>query len=212
MDILLIEDNLTITNALKYSFESNSISVCICNDLDSARDCINASFKLVLLDISFPTSNGIDFYKECVSRYNIPCIFLTARDSEEDIIKGLSLGAVDYITKPFSSRVLLLKVSKYIKKDNVVTVKDISFDFNKMEVYELNKKIELTSLEVKILALLFKNINKVVSRDYIINYIWDITGNDVNDNTVTVYLKRIRSKLNSDIIKTVKGVGYRIDE
>lgn len=212
MDILLIEDNLTITNALKYSFESNNISVCVCNDLDSARDKINASFKLVLLDISFPLGDGIDFYKECVVSYNIPCIFLTARDSEEDIIRGLSLGAVDYITKPFSSRVLLLKVSKYIKKDNVVSVKGISFDFNKMEVYESNKKIDLTSLEVKILALLFKNINKVVSRDYIINYIWDITGNDVNDNTVTVYLKRIRSKLNSDLIKTVKGVGYRIDE
>ena len=101
---------------------------------------------------------------------------------------------------------------KLINIENVVKVKNITFDFDKMEVYNDGNLVNLTSLEIKILGLLFKSINKVVTRDYIINYIWDITGNDVNDNTLTVYLKRIREKLGVDLIKTVKGVGYRIDD
>ena len=98
------------------------------------------------------------------------------------------------------------------KKNTIIKVKDISFDLDKMMVYKEAEKIELTSLELKILSLLFINLNKVVTRNDIIDKIWEWTGNDVNDNTVTVYLKRIREKIETDIIITIKGIGYRIDE
>ena len=140
---------------------------------------------------------------------------MTARDSEDDIVKGLELGAEDYMTKPFSTRELLARIKRNImKKQNntIITIQDISFDLDKMEVSKNNKVIPLTRLEIKILYLLFTNLGRVVRRDYMIEKIWEWTGNDVNDNTVTVYLKRIREKLQTDIIITIKGIGYRIDD
>ena len=105
------------------------------------------------------------------------------------------------------------KVQDEIEKiNNEINIKDIKFNFDKMEIYKNNEKINMTSLEIKILNLLFENLNKVVTREYLIECIWNWTGNDVNDNTITVYLKRIRKKIGNDIIITVKGIGYRIDE
>ena len=119
------------------------------------------------------------------------------------------------MTKPFSVKELIARINKIIhkgQKNNKIRIKNIEFDLDKMVVTKDNEEIVLTSLELKILNLLFLNINKVVPRDNIIDKIWEWTGNDVNDNTVTVYLKRIREKLDSNIIKTVKGIGYRIDK
>ena len=119
------------------------------------------------------------------------------------------------MTKPFSTRELLARIKRNImKKQNntIITIQDISFDLDKMEVSKNNKVIPLTRLEIKILYLLFTNLGRVVRRDYMIEKIWEWTGNDVNDNTVTVYLKRIREKLQTDIIITIKGIGYRIDD
>ncbi len=167
---------------------------------------------LIILDVSLPDGNGFDLYKNHVN--NIKTIFLTARDTEDDIVLGLELGADDYITKPFSTRELLARINRILinKENNKITIKDITFDFDKMEVSKNGEAINLSSLELKILALLFNNMNKVVTRQLIIERIWEWTGNDVYDNTVTVYMKRIREKLASDIIITLKGVGYRIDE
>ena len=150
-----------------------------------------------------------------LKKSQIPVIFLTARDDEDDIIKGLNLGAEDYMTKPFSTRELLARVNKIIlrnKNSSVIKVKDISFDLDKMVVNKNNIKVELSSLELKILHLLFINIGSAVSRNTILEKIWEWTGNDVDDHTITVYLKRIREKLGTDIIITIKGIGYRIDE
>ena len=140
---------------------------------------------------------------------------MTAKDDEDDVVKGLELGADDYIIKPFSTRELIARINRIVLKGDqhlVIKVKDIEFDIDKMVVLKNSVEINLTSLELKILHLLFVNLNKVVKRDEIIERIWEWTGNDVNDNTVTVYLKRIRKKLGTDIIKTIKGIGYRIDE
>jgi DNA-binding response OmpR family regulator len=145
----------------------------------------------------------------------VPTIFLTAKDDENDIVKGLELGADDYITKPFSTRELIARINKIVLKGNKnlkIKVQDIEFDLDKMAVYKNGQEVILTSLELKILNLLFTNINKVVKRDDIIEKVWEWTGNDINDNTVTVYLKRIREKLDSNIIKTIKGIGYRVDK
>ena len=141
-------------------------------------------------------------------------LFRSAKDEEEDIIKGLLMGAEDYITKPFSTKELLVRISKILLRfqNNIIKVKDITFDMEKMIVYKKGIEIELTSLELKLLHLLFLNIGKVVSRITILDNIWKWTGNEVDDHTITVYLKRIREKLKSNIIITIKGIGYRIDK
>ena len=170
---------------------------------------------LIILDVSLPDGNGFSLYSNLIKQKKIATIFLTAKDDEDDVVKGLELGADDYITKPFSTRELIARINRIVLKGDqhlVIKVKDIEFDIDKMVVLKNSVEINLTSLELKILHLLFVNLNKVVKRDEIIERIWEWTGNDVNDNTVTVYLKRIRKKLGTDIIKTIKGIGYRIDE
>ncbi len=212
MDILLIEDNLTIKDALLYMFNKEGFNTCYSLSIKDAKKVLEkVSPRLILLDVSLPDGNGFDFYKECIKGL-IPTIFLTAKNEEEDIVKGLTLGAEDYITKPFKTGELLARVNKVLKKNNVIIVKNIKFDLNKMIVSKDNNIINLTSLEIKILYYLFKNLNRVVTRDELIDFIWSVTGNDVNDNTLTVYLKRIREKLEENIILTVKGIGYRINE
>ncbi len=214
MDILLIEDNQTITKGLTYTFSNTNYNLVSASNIEEAKQILtNKIPKLILLDVTLPDGNGFDLYEEKIKILNIPTIFLTAKDTEDDIVKGLELGAVDYITKPFSTRELLARINRILSsKQSTIKVKNITFNFDKMEVFKNDEIINLTSLETKILYLLFTNINKVVKREYLIEYIWNLTGNDINDNTITVYLKRIREKLGIDIIKTVKGIGYRIDE
>lgn len=216
MEILLIEDNLTIVKGLEYSFKQENYNLNIATNLKQASEIIkDKKIELIILDITLPDGNGLDFYESSIKKLNIATIFLTAQDDEETIVKGLNLGAEDYITKPFSTKELFARMNKIIlrnKKNTIITVKNIKFDIDKMIVYKDNKNIELTSLELKILYLLFSNLDKVVKRDDILEKIWEWTGNDVNDNTLTVYLKRIRQKLDSDIITTVKGIGYRVDK
>ena len=216
MDILLIEDNENIVNGLKYAFSKNNYNLVGKTTNKSAiKYLVENKPELIILDVSLPDGNGFDLYENFIKEKEIPVIFLTARDDENDVIKGLNLGAEDYMTKPFSTKELLVRVNKIIlrnKKISVIKVKDISFDLNKMIVKKENTEIDLSSLELKILHLLFLNIGKVVKRNTILDKIWEWTGNDVDDHTVTVYLKRIREKLGTDIITTVKGIGYRIDE
>lgn len=214
MDILLIEDNQTITKGLTYTFSNTNYNLVSASNIEEAKQILTTKIpKLILLDVTLPDGNGFDLYEEKIKILNIPTIFLTAKDTEDDIVKGLKLGAVDYITKPFSTRELLARINRILSsKQSTIKVKNITFNFDKMEVFKNDEIINLTSLETKILYLLFTNINKVVKREYLIEYIWNLTGNDINDNTITVYLKRIREKLGIDIIKTVKGIGYRIDE
>ena len=213
MNLLLIEDNNTIIKGLEYTFKQNNYQITSISYLQESKKYLETNKPdIIVLDVSLPDGNGFDFYEKYIKEKNIKTIFLTAKDNEDDIVKGLQL-ADDYLTKPFSTKELLARINKIITKNNnnYIIVKDIKFDFNKMTVYKQDKQVMLTSLELKILQLLFNNLNKVVTRDYLIESIWNWTGNDVNDNTITVYLKRIREKLDSDIIKTIKGIGYRVD-
>ena len=215
INILLVEDNQTITKGLEYAFEQNKFLYASCSSIEKAKKYLESTkVNIIILDISLPDGNGFDFYKNVIKNKKIPTIFLTAKDTEDDIVKGFELGAEDYITKPFSTRELIARINRIIlrEKNNEINIKDIKFNFDKMEIYKNNEKINMTSLEIKILNLLFENLNKVVTREYLIECIWNWTGNDVNDNTITVYLKRIRKKIGNDIIITVKGIGYRIDE
>lgn len=215
MKILLIEDNLSILESLEYSLTRNGLKVDKSTTVKEAKERIfNKKIDLIILDVSLPDGNGFDLYKNVIKPLNIDTIFLTAIDDEEKIVSSLNLGAEDYITKPFSMSVLLARINKVLmrkEKNNIIEISNIKFDIDKMEVYKNDSKIELTSLELRILHLLFINANRVVSRTLLLDNIWDWTGNDVDDHTITVYLKRIREKLDCDIIKTVKGIGYRID-
>ncbi len=216
MKILLVEDNDLLAKGLIYSLEQKDYIVIHTVDISETLKIIEKErIDIAILDISLPDGNGFDLYKNYIKEKEISTIFLTAKDDEDDIVKGLELGAEDYITKPFSTKELLARMNKIIlrkNKNTIIKIKDISFDIDKMVVYKENKPIELTSLELKILHLLFMNINKVVTRNEIIDKIWEWTGNDINDNTVTVYLKRIREKIKTNIIITIKGIGYRIDK
>lgn len=216
MKVLLVEDNEMVAKGLIYSLNQNGYTLVHKVNVKETIIFLQAeTVDLIILDISLPDGNGFELYEKQIQNKNIPTIFLTAKDEEDDIVKGLELGAEDYITKPFSTRELIARINKILlkkKKNQIITIENIEFDIDKMVVYKNKMELQLTSLELKILHLLFINLNKVVSRDNIIEKIWEWTGNDVNDNTVTVYLKRIREKLGCDIIKTVKGIGYRIDK
>lgn len=217
MNILLVEDNQTIIKGLKYSFEKNNYNLIYKTNIKDTIKLLTDKPKLdlIILDITLPDGNGFELFKNNIEILNIPTIFLTAKDDEDDIVECLNAGAEDYITKPFSTKELLARINKIFlrtKKQSVITVQDIKFDIDKMIVYKDDKILDLTSLEIKLLSLLFINIGKVVSRNIILDTIWDSTGNDVDDHTVTVYFKRIREKLGTNIIITVKGLGYRIDD
>ncbi len=215
MHILLVEDDNDIASNLEKLLNSNNYEVTISGSVEEAIENLNNKYDLVVLDLTLPDGNGFDLYEDYIKMKDLSTIFLTAKDDEESIVKGLDIGADDYITKPFSSRELIARIKKVLarnKKNNILKVKDIEIDLDKMCVYKSKEEIKLTSLELKILILLFTNLNKVITRDVIIDNVWNWTGNDINDNTVTVYLKRIREKLDTDIIKTIKGIGYRIDE
>ncbi len=216
MQILLIEDNLTIIKGLTYTLKQNNYEVYACKNLLEAISYLkdNPKINLIILDVTLPDGNGFTFFTDNLKNLNIPTIFLTAKDEEDDIVRGLEIGAEDYLTKPFSTKELLARINKILlrqKHNSILKVGDISFDMDKMLVYKDTTKIELTPLELKLLHLLFLNLNKLVSRNTILDKIYEWTGNDVDSHTITVYFQRIRQKLGTDIISTVKGLGYRID-
>ena len=216
MQILLVEDNKAITKALTYTLRQNKYSIlCTESVADTLKMLKQEKIDLIILDVTLPDGNGFELYKTIKKKYGISTIFLTAKDEESDVVKGLELGAEDYVTKPFSTRELIARINKVLlrnKKHNIIKIQDITFNLDKMCIYKGERELSFSSLELKILMLLFTNLNKVITREYIIEKIWDWTGNDVFDNTITVYMKRIRQKLGSPIITTVKGIGYRIDE
>ena len=216
MNILLVEDNLSIIKGLEYAFLKNNYNFSYkTNVKDTIIYLKDNRPNLIILDVSLPDGNGFDLYEDTIKLLSIPTIFLTARDCEDDIVKGLNIGAEDYITKPFSSKELLARVNKILmrfQKKNIIKIDNITFDIDKMILYKDGQKVDLTSLELKLINLLFTNVDKVVTRSMILDKIWEWTGNDVDDHTITVYFKRIREKVGDNLITTIKGIGYRVDE
>lgn len=219
--ILIIEDDKVIQNSVKYYLENEGFKLdCASSLTDGEQMLVKNEYDLLLLDVSFIESNGFDFYKHL--DHKIPTIFLTALDDEKDIVKGFELGANDYITKPFHARELLMRIKNVLKytenkKESYIKIENLLIDTDKSIVYSNDKKIELTALEYKILLFISENKGKLVTRGQILASIWDNNNNFVNDNTLTVYIKRLREKIELDcnnpkIIKTVRGIGYRIGE
>lgn len=215
MKILLVEDNKSIIKGLEYAFAQNGYSCEYCLSLDEAVRKAPFNYDVAVLDIMLPDGNGFDLFKKIRRYSDLPVIFLTAVDDENSVVNGLELGADDYITKPFSTRELIARIKRVANKNskkNIITVSGVTLDLDKSAVFENGKQLELTALEYKLLSLLMQNAGKVVTRELIFEKIWDVSGNFVNDNTLTVYIKRIRKKLDADIIKTVKGMGYQVAE
>lgn len=215
MKILLVEYNKSIIKGLEYAFAQNGYSCEYCLSLDEAVRKAPFNYDVAVLDIMLPDGNGFDLFKKIRRYSDLPVIFLTAVDDEDSVVNGLELGADDYITKPFSTRELIARIKRVANKNskkNIITVSGVTLDLDKSAVFENGKQLELTALEYKLLSLLMQNAGKVVTRELIFEKIWDVSGNFVNDNTLTVYIKRIRKKLDADIIKTVKGMGYQVAE
>ncbi len=219
--ILLVEDSDSIILGLKYSLEQENFKVKVVKTVEETKKIIeNEDFDLILLDITLPDGNGFDICKYVKNKKDIPIIFLTARDEETNVVMGLDLGADDYIIKPFRTRELISRINSVFRRydknelnSNVIKYKDIKIDMNQAKVYKGEKEIIFTSLEYRIVLMLFSNLNKLITREELLEKIWDIAGNFVNDNTLTVYIKRIREKLEDEnIIKTVRGLGYRVGD
>ena len=218
MKILIVEDDATIRSGLKYCLEYENFEVVEAIGNDCLEKLDNVS--LILLDINLPDTNGFDLFKKIKEIKNIPIIFLTANDLEPSIVMGLDMGADDYVTKPFKTRELISRIKNVLRRNNnydVIKIKNIAIDLKQAKVFKNGKDVNLTALEYKILLTLALNPNQVFTREKILADIWDVNEEYVYDNTLTVYIKRIREKIEDDvtnpkIIKTVRGIGYKIGD
>ena len=215
-NILIIEDASALTTGLCRALSSGEIHTAGCHCLREARIMLQQEvYALILLDVNLPDGNGFDFLKEIKSRFSIPVILLTANDMETDIVAGLELGADDYITKPFSLAVLRARVNTALRRKNPEKTSAFfltdcySFDFDKMEFFYNGIKTELSKTEQKLLRLLVENAGITLSRDKLIDMVWTDGAEYVDENALSVTVKRLRDKLNAqDHIKTVYGIGY----
>ncbi len=220
--ILLVEDNLLTARGLEYLLEREKYFVTLAETAAVARSKMaQEDFDLVLLDISLPDGTGFDLARELsehqpAAEHRPAMIFLTAKDDEADVVRGLELGAEDYITKPFHNRELLLRIKKSLRRApeniaKILTTKHITLNLDTSEAQVDEQKVELTALERKILACLIEAKGAIVTRERLTDEIWTASGSIVNDNTVSVYIKRLRQKLgDASLIETVKNMGYRL--
>ena len=216
--ILLVEDNDSIILGLEYLFKEEKFEFDFAKlKKDAIEKIEKENFDIVLIDIGLPDGNGFEVDKYIKEyRKQLPIIFLTANDEEKDVVYGLDLGAEDYITKPFRNRELISRIKNVLRrngKPDLISCKGVSIDTVQRKVFRDGAEVDLTKLEYSICLNLFSNINKLITREEILNDIWDLAGNFVNDNTLTVYIKRIREKIgdkDGKIIETVRGVGYRV--
>lgn len=224
MDILLLEDDNAIGIGLSYSLENEGYSVTVAKTVKQALDIIRSRvFTLYILDLTLPDGSGYDVCKEIKKQGDYPVIFLTAYDDEVNVVMGLELGADDYISKPFRVKELLARIKTVLRRynkdtaDGIVTVVDIKINTNEAKVYKNGSEIILTAMEYRLFLTFINNRGIVLTRQKLLEDIWDVAGDFVNDNTLTVYIKRLRDKIEEDpaqpsIIKTVRGLGYILEK
>lgn len=207
-NILILEDNKDIAEIVKELLVENNFKVKVCfNKKDFDKEDLSY-YNLLILDVLLHDTNGFDVFYELREFNDIPVIFLTAKDEEEKIAEALNNGANDYITKPFKSKELIARINKIIKNKDIIKFKNIVLNNKVREVYEENKIVNLTDTEYKILYLLL--VNKTITREMLLDKIWP--EDYINDNTITVHMKRLRNKFKTNFIKTIKNVGYKLDE
>lgn len=218
--IFLIEDDETIALGIKSFLLKNSYKVIHADNLKKGKELFKTDIDIILLDLNLPDGSGFDFCHYVKEIKDIPIIFLTVRDEEGDIVKGLDIGGDDYITKPFKLSVLHSRITAVLRRtakqkiqEDVLCCRNIKIIKPETKVYRDNIEIELTNGEYKLLLLLLENKNRTLTRGVLLENLWDIDGEFINDNTLSVAIKRLRQKLeDATIIKTVRGIGYRLEE
>ena len=226
--ILIIEDDTALADGLKRALSSEQINAQSCNSINTARKQLEENiYSLILLDINLPDGNGFDFLKESKAKHDTPVIILTANDMESDIVSGLELGADDYITKPFSLAILRARVNAQLRKKMPVignadahrsnnsdteyryVLDDYVFDFKKMEFTHAGTAIELSKTEQKLLHILTENVGTTLTRERLIDFVWTDGSEYVDENALSVAIKRLRDKLEAqEYIRTIYGIGY----
>lgn len=221
MKLLLVEDDQAIILGLQYAL-AKEYDVQVCTTQKDALQALDETiFDIVLLDIGLPDGNGFTICKELKKKMDIPVVFLTAMDDEVNVIMGLDLGGDDYITKPFRIGELLSRMKsvlrRYHKSSETITIQDIQINLKEGKVYKGLQEVLLTALEYRLLMVFMNHQGQILSRSQLLEGIWDVVGDFVNDNTLSVYIKRLREKLESDvqdpqIIKTIRGRGYMMEK
>lgn len=213
--ILIIEDNKEIALQIKKYLVKNSYEVELASSFYEADYKMNVDMDVALLDINLPDKDGQHLIERLKDK-NIRIIVTTVKNDEDFIIEALDMGADDYITKPFSLAILRARIDAVLRtialsQDKKITYKDIKIDLNESKVYFKGDQIELTPLEYEILVLFIKNPHRVYTRGQLLEMFWEDRDRFVNDNTLTSTIKRIREKLDREVITTVRGIGYRMD-
>lgn len=223
MDIFLLEDDDAIAMGLSYSLENEGYTVTVAKSVSQALEIINKkNFSMYLLDLTLPDGSGYSVCKTIKEIGDFPVIFLTAYDDEVNVVMGFELGADDYITKPFRLKELLVRIKSVFRRynndggDGKIKVKDLVVNTNEAKVYKNGNEIVLTAMEYRLLLILLNNRGCVLSRTQLLENIWDVAGDFVEDNTLTVYIKRLRDKIEENptepkYIKTIRGLGYIIE-
>jgi len=224
MNIFLLEDDEAIGVALTYSLQSEGYEVTLAKSIAEAKSIIsNNTFSLYILDLTLPDGSGYDICKVLKAQGDYPVIFLTAYDDEVNVVMGFDLGADDYISKPFRLKELLARIKSVIRRyskdnaDGTVHIGNVTVNTNEARVFKDGEEVILTAMEYRLLLTMLNNRGIVLTRNKLLEDIWDIEGDFVNDNTLTVYIKRLRNKIEDNpaepsIIKTVRGMGYIINE
>lgn len=223
MNLFLLEDDYAIATGLCYSLRNEGYEVVHASNVKQAQDIIKSNrFSLYILDLTLPDGSGYDVCKQIKAQGDLPVIFLTAYDDEVNVVMGFEYGADDYISKPFRLKELLVRIKNVLKRyskesaDGIIRLKNLVINTNEAKVYKNDEEIILTAMEYRLLLILINNRGHVLSRTQLLENIWDVDGAFVEDNTLTVYIKRLRDKIEEEpnkpeIIKTVRGLGYVID-
>lgn len=219
MKIMMVEDNEAIIMGLEYLLSQEGYQADTARTMSQAENFLEQKeYDLILLDVGLPDGDGFRLCGRIREKYRIPVIFLTAREEETDVVRGLDLGAEDYVIKPFRNRELMSRIKAVLRRNgkgnSILRCGDIVLNTETGKVKRGGTEIPLTKLEYKILFSMMSYPGKLFTRDEILSDIWDISGNFVNDNTLSVTMKRLREKLgDSDarLIRTVRGMGYRME-
>lgn len=218
--ILIIEDDDTIAFGIKSFLSKNNYKVIHGENLKKGKELFKNDIDLILLDLNLPDGSGFDFCRYVKEIKDVPIIFLTIKDEESTMIKGLDMGGDDYITKPFKLSVLQSRITAVLRRtlkqqiqEDILWCNNIKVIKSESRVYKNNNEVELTISEYNLLLQLLENKNRTVTRTILLEKIWDVNGEFVNDNTLSVAIKRLRDKLEDDyFIKTVRGIGYRLED
>lgn len=223
MEVFLLEDDAAIGMGLSYALENEGYKTTLTTTVSEALKLVEEkAFSLYILDLTLPDGSGYDVCKAIRQKTDAPVLFLTAYDDEVNVVMGLELGADDYISKPFRIKELLARMKSVLRRckidnpDGCVRIKNLEIRTGEAKVFKDGKEIILTAMEYRLLLILLNNRGHILSRTALLENIWDVAGDFVNDNTLTVYIKRLRDKIedepeNPSIIRTVRGMGYVIE-